>query len=56
MDLKKIKKKNTNTFKAMEPAKSTMCTLIRKTVLKSSGVSSNENFKLGGKLVCTASK
>ena len=40
----------------MEPAKSTMCTLIRKTVLKSSGVSSNENFKLGGKLVCTASK
>ena len=37
----------------MEPAKSTMW---RKTVLKSSGVNSNENFKLGGKLVCTASK
>ena len=40
----------------MEPAKSTMCTLIRKTVLKSSGVSLKENFKLGDKLVCTASE
>ena len=36
----------------MEPATSTICTLIRKTELKSSWVSSNENFKLGGNLVC----
>ena len=36
----------------MEPATSTICTLIRKTELKSSWVSSNENFKPGGNLVC----
>ena len=47
-------KYNTSTFKAVEPATSTKCTLIRKTMLKSSGVSSNENFKLGGNLVCKA--
>ena len=39
-------------FKAVEPATSTMRNLITKTVLKSSEVSSNGNFKLGGKLVC----
>ena len=37
---------------SMKPVTSNSLNFIRKTVLKSSGVSSNENVKLRGKTVC----